>query len=46
MGATVTDANGQDTPVHMGSHGIGVSRLVEPLLRLIMMRKVLFGQKE
>ena len=28
MGATVTDANGQDTPVHMGSHGIGVSRLV------------------
>ena len=28
MGATVTDANGQATPVPMGSHGIGVSRLV------------------
>ena len=28
MGATVTDSNGQDSPVHMGSHGIFVSRLV------------------
>ena len=27
MGATVTDANGDNSPVHMGSHGIGVSRL-------------------
>ena len=32
MGATVTDANGQDTPVHMGSHGIGVSRLVGAII--------------
>jgi len=32
MGATVTDANGHDTPVHMGSHGIGVSRLVGAII--------------
>jgi prolyl-tRNA synthetase len=28
MGATVTDQDGNRVPVHMGSHGIGVSRLV------------------
>ncbi len=28
MGATVSDANGNVVPVHMGSYGIGVSRLV------------------
>ena len=28
MGAVVTDADGARVPVHMGSHGIGVSRLV------------------
>jgi prolyl-tRNA synthetase len=27
MGATVTDSTGKDTPVHMGSHGIGVDWL-------------------
>ena len=32
MGATVTDANGQDTPVHMGSHGIGVKCLVGAII--------------
>tara|TARA_B100000683_G_scaffold72785_1_gene71363 strand:+ start:773 stop:2104 length:1332 start_codon:yes stop_codon:yes gene_type:complete len=32
MGATVTDADGKDTPVHMGSHGIGVSRLVGAII--------------
>ena len=28
MGAVVTNADGERVPVHMGSHGIGVSRLV------------------
>ena len=28
MGATVSNADGKDVPVHMGSYGIGVSRLV------------------
>ncbi len=28
MHATVLDENGRDTPVHMGSYGIGVSRLL------------------
>ena len=28
MGAVVTNAEGERVPVHMGSHGIGVSRLV------------------
>ena len=28
MGATVVNAEGERVPVHMGSHGIGVSRLV------------------
>ena len=32
MGATVTDANGNNSPVHMGSHGIGVSRLVGAII--------------
>ena len=32
MGATVTDSNGKDSPVHMGSHGIGVSRLVGAII--------------
>ncbi len=32
MGATVTDANGDNSPVHMGSHGIGVSRLVGAII--------------
>ncbi len=32
MGATVTDAEGTKTPVHMGSHGIGVSRLVGAII--------------
>lgn len=32
MGATVTDSTGKDTPVHMGSHGIGVSRLVGAII--------------
>ncbi len=32
MGATVTTADGQKVPVHMGSHGIGVSRLVGAII--------------
>lgn len=32
MGATVTDAEGAKTPVHMGSHGIGVSRLIGAII--------------
>ncbi|MFV0473790.1 MAG: proline--tRNA ligase [Pikeienuella sp.] len=32
MGATVTDAEGNQAPVHMGSHGIGVSRLVGAII--------------
>jgi prolyl-tRNA synthetase len=32
MGATVTDREGNQVPVHMGSHGIGVSRLVGALI--------------
>ena len=32
LGATVTDAEGGKTPVHMGSHGIGVSRLVGAII--------------
>ena len=32
MGATVTDENGNQVPVHMGSHGIGVSRLVGAII--------------
>ncbi len=32
MGATVQDPQGQSVPVHMGSHGIGVSRLVGAII--------------
>ena len=32
MGATVTGADGQERPVHMGSYGIGPSRLVAALI--------------
>ncbi|MGG7568608.1 proline--tRNA ligase [Rhodovulum sp. DZ06] len=32
MGATVIDAEGNRAPVHMGSHGIGVSRLVGAII--------------
>ncbi|MBV7378830.1 proline--tRNA ligase [Maritimibacter dapengensis] len=32
MGATVQDSEGNKVPVHMGSHGIGVSRLVGALI--------------
>ena len=32
MGAVVTDESGTRVPVHMGSHGIGVSRLVGALI--------------
>ena len=32
MGATVTDENGNQVPVHMGSHGIGVSRLLGAII--------------
>ncbi|MDF2232086.1 proline--tRNA ligase [Albimonas sp. CAU 1670] len=32
MGAMVTDESGNRVPVHMGSHGIGVSRLVGALI--------------
>ena len=32
MGATVQNAGGEKVPVHMGSHGIGVSRLVGALI--------------
>ncbi len=32
MGATVTDEAGNQVPVHMGSHGIGVSRLVGAII--------------
>lgn len=32
MGATVADADGNKTPVHMGSHGIGVSRLIGAII--------------
>ncbi|MAM63079.1 proline--tRNA ligase [Maritimibacter sp. UBA3975] len=32
MGATVQDKDGNKVPVHMGSHGIGVSRLVGALI--------------
>ena len=32
MGATVQDAEGKKVPVHMGSHGIGVSRLVGAII--------------
>ena len=32
MGATVQDAGGNQVPVHMGSHGIGVSRLLGAII--------------
>ncbi|MEY8880992.1 proline--tRNA ligase [Donghicola sp. XS_ASV15] len=32
MGATVQDAEGNKVPVHMGSHGIGVSRLLGAII--------------
>ena len=32
MGATVVKENGEQVPVHMGSHGIGVSRLVGAII--------------
>ncbi|MEQ9260388.1 MAG: proline--tRNA ligase [Roseovarius sp.] len=32
MGATVQDRDGNSVPVHMGSHGIGVSRLVGAII--------------
>ncbi|PZX16277.1 prolyl-tRNA synthetase [Palleronia aestuarii] len=32
MGATVTNSKGEVVPVHMGSHGIGVSRLVGAII--------------
>ncbi|MCI5042934.1 MAG: proline--tRNA ligase [Donghicola eburneus] len=32
MGATVQDADGNKVPVHMGSHGIGVSRLLGAII--------------
>ncbi|MCB1368486.1 MAG: proline--tRNA ligase [Rhodobacteraceae bacterium] len=32
MGATVANAEGEKVPVHMGSHGIGVSRLVGAII--------------
>ncbi|MEX0285497.1 MAG: proline--tRNA ligase [Paracoccaceae bacterium] len=32
LGATVQTASGEQVPVHMGSHGIGVSRLVGALI--------------
>ena len=32
MGATVTDDTGNRVPVHMGSHGIGISRLVGAII--------------
>jgi len=32
MGAVVTDPDGRRVPVHMGSHGIGVSRLVGAII--------------
>ena len=32
MGATVQDADGNDAAVHMGSHGIGVSRLLGAII--------------
>ncbi|NNL34568.1 MAG: proline--tRNA ligase [Silicimonas sp.] len=32
MGAVVQDANGNQVPVHMGSHGIGVSRLLGAII--------------
>ena len=32
MGATVQGADGKPVPVHMGSHGIGVSRLVGAII--------------
>ncbi len=32
MGATVTDPEGNRVPVHMGSHGIGVSRLLGAII--------------
>ncbi|MCE0504920.1 proline--tRNA ligase [Roseivivax sp. GX 12232] len=32
MGATVVDQEGNHVPVHMGSHGIGVSRLVGAII--------------
>lgn len=32
LGATVNDQNGKPVPVHMGSHGIGVSRLLGAII--------------
>ncbi len=32
LGATVSDQNGKPVPVHMGSHGIGVSRLLGAII--------------
>jgi prolyl-tRNA synthetase len=32
MGATVQDSEGNKVPVHMGSHGIGVSRLLGAII--------------
>ena len=32
LGAAVSDENGQQVPVHMGSHGIGVSRLLGAII--------------
>ena len=34
MGASVQDAEGKKVPVHMGSHGIGVSRLVGAIIEV------------
>ncbi|MEX1179377.1 MAG: proline--tRNA ligase [Cucumibacter sp.] len=32
MGAVVTDAEGRETPVHMGSYGIGLTRVVPAII--------------
>ena len=45
MGATVTDSTGKDSPVHMGSHGIGVSRLVGAIIEANHDEKGIFWQE-
>lgn len=32
MGATVTGADGKDTPVHMGSYGVGITRVIPAIV--------------
>ena len=45
MGATVATESGERVPVHMGSHGIGVSRLIGAIIEASTMKMVSSGLK-